>query len=185
MQRFSILNDMIQLLNINDKLMAIEVIDNSSSSPDGDEIEPYAPNPELRVDKRVLILGTNSSGAFNLTQIAQEYFDRIGMGIKVDKIREPELIQMGFFGVTPKKFQKMRTEGVPPEFTLPLLVVAFPEMRAVEESSNAGTTVSTPIGFITNLCAAYNVPLKCFDSYDVSPNDFIQEIVGALPAVIE
>jgi hypothetical protein len=142
--------------------------------------EPQQPNPELRVEERVLILGTNLSGARNLANDADVILRNQGLQVKVQKIRDPELIKVAFFGIKPSDLEGI-LQGNNPEFTLPRLVIAFPEMRA-EDDEGTGMVVTTPIDYIQGLCKDYNVPFKYFQSYNVTPEDYRSGIVGMLPA---
>ena len=144
-----------------------------------------SPRTELERVNRVVVYGSNLSGAPDVVDGLTELLEQRGIpDASVRQVRNIDLIEDGFFGLPPG-----RSGTIPPERTLPRGVVVLPIMRFYD---SAGTDVNTfrsriegavPFDRIRALCQQFNVPYIIVDrqTTPTSLSDSLTKALGPVP----
>lgn len=117
--------------------------------------QSVAPEQSLSVANRVVVYGTNLSGAKAAATALQACMEQNNIeNPLVEHIRFVDSIKPAFFGQPPAE------PHTPP--TLPRGVIIFPDMR-VETPGGSLLTVLTPAEAIIQLCTRHDVPYALYN----------------------
>ncbi len=127
------------------------------------KIQPHLTQEVDQVDpNRIVVYGSNNSGANTLTKELQRYLQEVGIDHpSVELVRDAALIHQSFYG------QKTPEDQV----VLPRGVVVFPEMRQYWEGRGMfiptygyeGLTGPFPFDLIKELCTKHGIPFVRFE----------------------
>lgn len=132
-----------------------------------EDIVLFINNVELMPEKkRIVIFGSNGSGAFEALDDFEKFIKKNNLAAEVVATRWTEGIDAVFYDTAGKEQQDPAD-----------LVIAFSEMR--QHDGNQNTTVNTPLKYIEQLCKENGAGFAYFKNYDA------QEIASALNKTIE
>lgn len=122
--------------------------------------------------RRVVILGSRTSGAADLAGSLQRYIEERGLtGAVVDFARDVSRIADAFYGRYPGQ----------PEVTPdnpPIAVVAYPEMR--QSCEGMSSSVPTPMDMVRQLCEEHGMPLVYGRAGEVRQVEALDSVIPQL-----
>lgn len=129
---------------------------------------PHASQELAAMPNRIVVFGSNTSGAPVLSRMLQEYMEQNNIAEPVVEMsRNAGYIDDVFFGRSPNN---------PTARLIPKGVVALPKMRQYGPHGR-GMTIETPVDYIQKLCDDNEVPFVRIEAVD--PEGIAQGI-GAL-----